>query len=243
MAVDPLHILVDAAPQLLISVLLNLHLPFQLFLEPLVQTGIENLPEDTAPLLRARQQQFLEIPLGDHGYLCELPAVQANQLRHGLGHVLCLGDRLAPVRIGQHRVRLLERIAAAPPFRPIIFWISFYCICFVSIQESEFHVGGDFVFGVFAAEHVRSAHVSAGLSVQRKGDGVKNGGLSRTGIPGDQVQPLSPKSVESNLCPVRIRSERADDQFHWFHNSFNPSMVFSMYSLCSGLMGWLFCSS
>ena len=57
---------------------------FQRLLQFLVETGIENLPEDFPPVGRFRQQELPKLALGNHGQLGELPAVHAQQSFYGV---------------------------------------------------------------------------------------------------------------------------------------------------------------
>ena len=63
------------------------HIILQPVLYLLIHPRMKNLPEYHTPLRRPRQQQLLEIPLGNHGNLGKLSVIQPNQLHNCLRHL------------------------------------------------------------------------------------------------------------------------------------------------------------
>ena len=64
----------------------------QPLLELLKGLGAKNLLKDLLALLSGGQQQFEEVPLGDHGDLGELAAVYAQKVHNGPVHISQLCD-------------------------------------------------------------------------------------------------------------------------------------------------------
>ena len=81
--------------------------------------------------------------------------------------------------------------------------------------------------------------MSAGLSIQRKGDGVKDGGLACAGIAGNQVKSAFPKTFQVQFDPLGIRTEGGDNQFDGSHcfSSHIVSISFCVKASCSSLSG------
>ena len=205
---------------------------------------MENLPKNLASLLGFGQEQVQKLPLGDHGDPGKLGPVQAHNLTDGFGHVPRAGHRFPAVGKGQQGIRLF-RNQLVPPFgRAEILRIPADPILLIPTLKHHLHKGGRGRLGVTAAEHGGLPVGAAGLAVESKGNGVKNTGLSRPGVPGDEVEsPLAQeRKIHRNLVPVG--SKGGHGQCDGSHGS--PSQMVSISprrkSSCSRLMGWLFCS-
>ena len=164
-ALDIVHILTNALLQILIFVPLLPNLLLQPLLKSLIQPRIKYLPENIAAGFRVRKQKLLEIPLRYHGDLGELLSVQTQKLRHGSGHFLHLRHGRPPVRVDQLRLRPLKGISASPPLRALVFRVPPHRIPFPAVFKQIFHIGRGILTGVFAAEHIRPAHIAAGFPV------------------------------------------------------------------------------
>ena len=200
----------------------------QSVLQALKQAGFEHFPQNLFPFLRRGQQEFQEIPLGDHGDLHELAPVDAHDVPNRRVHIFQPGLDLA-VGIVQHGLRLLLDEARAPCFRAPVFRAACDGIGLPPAGEHQLHLRGVLRRRVFGAQHRRVTRIPAGLAVQGKGDGVKECGLSRAGVPGDQIQAAAAEFVQVQDRLLRIGSERGHAQFQRSHAS--PSQVCAISSV------------
>ena len=241
-AEDAVHVLVDAAPQLLVLLPLFPLRRFQHPLQPLIQPGAEDLTENSAALLRPCQQQLLKISLGNHGNLGKLLSVQTDQLGKNPGYLLCLRHRRPFVRESKLRVRPLQGHSRPPAFGPQIFRVPFDRIALCPVLENKFHKSRRLFLCIFAAEHVRPAHLPAGFSIESKHNGVKNRGFPGPGIAGNQVNPGSSQAFKINFRPARIGAKCTYHKPDWFHfpswlSPLQISIIFFANSICSSFMG------
>ena len=190
----------------------------QTLLQALIALRFEHLPQDLFPVLRGSQQEFQELPLGDHGDLHELAPVHAHDVPDGRVHLLPLCLEM-PVGVQQRGLRLLPDKALAPGFRPLILRAARDGIGFPGAGELQLHLGGDGGFRIFRAQHGYVADVPAGSSVEGKGDGVKNRGLARAGVPRDQVQALAAQPVQVQDRLLRVGAKGGDAQLARSHAS------------------------
>ena len=160
----------------------------QAVLQPGVALGAEQLAEDADALLGGSVEQLCELPLRDHGDLRKLAVVQPDDLLHGGGHVFCFGHRWAAVGVGEGGVGLLGGKALAAHFGAGVLRVAAHGIALAVHLKFQFYKGGRSRVGVLAAQHGPLAHAAAGMVVQSVCNGVKQGGLARAGVAGDEVQ-------------------------------------------------------
>ena len=188
---------------------------------------MENVPKNFLPLLGIRQQQLQEITLGNHGNLGKLIPVKAKNLFDGCIHILQLGHHMA-IRINKAGICCLLRHALAAALGAHIFGISGNCIFFSCIAEGQFYFCRGLVICIFGAQHSRLPVAAAGFSEQGKADSIENGGLSGTGIAGNQIQAAGTQVLKVKLHLTRIGAEGRYGQFQRSH--FPPSQMDSISS-------------
>ena len=206
-----------------------------------VALGAEQLAEDTAALLGGGVEQLCELPLRDEYDLRKLVVVQPDDLLHGGGHILRLGHRRAGVRVGQGSIRLFGGHALAPRLGALILRVAAYRVAHAVHLEFQLHKGGGLVVCVLAAQHGTLPDAAAGMIVQRIGDGVKNGGLARAGVAGNEVQPAFAQlfKVKSGLGGIGAEGRKGQSQrSHTVSPSFQISSISSWQNaVCSAVRG------
>ena len=96
---------------------------------------------------------------------------------------------------------------------PLVFRISPDGIFLPPADKFQLHKGGRLGVGVFGPEEIRLASITAaGLAVEGEADGVKNGGLTGTGVAGDEVQALGPQGIHVQNARPGIGTEGRDGQ-------------------------------
>ena len=196
-------------------------------------------------LLRSSVQQTGELPLCDHGDLGELVVVQPDDVGDGGGDFFGFGHRRAAVGIGQDGVCLLGGHALAPGLGAEVFRVAPDGVPLAAHLEFQFHEGGGAGVRILAAEHGTVPDAAAGTVVQGVGDGVKEGGLARAGVAGDEVQPAPAQLFQREGGAACIGPEGRKGQFQRSHcsSSFQScSMSCWQNAACSSLRGWSFCS-
>ena len=216
----------------------------QVFLQRLEELCFKNLAKDCLSFLRRRQKKLEKVSLSNHGNLHKLAAVDAHNVKNCGIHIPLPGQH-PPVRIVQLGFRLLCGVSGSSGFRAKIFRVSPHGIGLPGVGKHQLNLCRHALFRVFRPEHVCFPGVAAGLAVQRIGDGVKNRGLARPRVSRDQVKPAAAQLVQIQHCPAGIRAECAHCQFNRSHRSSSRAAAISslIYSVCSSLMGWLFCIS
>ena len=243
-ALDARDVLVHALPCFGAAIPEGAGLPFQILLQALIEVGFEDFPENPLPVLGGGQQQLEEIPLGNHGNLQKLVPVDAHDVPDGGVHLPGLAQHGA-VRHGQLRLRFLHGEALSPGLGALIFRASPHQIGLVPVGKFQLHKGGCLRFRVLGAEHPCVPVVAAGLAVEGEGDGVKNRGLPRTGVAGDEVQAPLPQLVQRQRGAPGVGAEGGNRQANGSHGwaSFAFSISSSRNTSCSRLMGLPFCNS
>ena len=215
----------------------------QLVLEPLEPLRAEELLEDGLFLVAVRQQQPLEIPLGQHGDAGKLVLVHAQDLHDLVIDLLGAGDDLA-VRHGQG---CLDRglglaLGAGPP-------VARHPADGVALSpaaEFQLHEGLRLGLGILGAEELAvvlaAADVSllaAGAAVEGEADGIEEHGLTGTRVAGDQVKAPVPQGLEVQHRLPGVGTEGGNGQFQWSHASSSQidSMSFARNASCCRLMG------
>ena len=208
---QPGRILADAALHLTAPVCQGAGFRLETLLQQLIGPGLENLPEDVLALFGGGQQQFEELPLGDHGDAAELIPVQADDPGDLRGDLPGAGADPA-VRVIEFRFGPLQGHAAAPAGRALILRITAHPVNLPAIGKGKFHLGGGIRRGILAAQHGGVPVAAAGLPVQGVGDGVEQGGFSRAGIAGDQVQSPAAQLFHIQFGAPGIGAKGADDK-------------------------------
>ena len=223
--------------------------PEQPLLEPLVALRVEQLLEDCLLLIPLRQQQPLEVALGQHGDAGKLVLVHAQHFLELLVDLARAGDHLA-VRHGQGRLdRWLgfafgigSAVARHPPDGVLL----------SAVRKDQLHErlrlglcvqGAQLLAVVLLAADVPV--LAAGAAIESEADGVEDHGLASTGVAGDQVQSPVPQLLQIQHRLIGVGAEGGKGQSQWSHAS--PSQISSISSrshrACCSLMGWLFCVS
>ena len=157
---------------------------------------VEQFPEHFFFLVGVCPEQFHELSLGDHGYLHELILGQShNLLQLGVGFLLVLGILAAVGEQQGHGFPFLFHAAAPEQGTQMPGGTAdgvYRGIFPGGLPEGQLHKGLGFVVGILALQLRTVLFVTggAGFPVESKDDGVKQGGLSRSGVAGDQKQIL-----------------------------------------------------
>ena len=179
---------------------------FQAQLKRFIPARFENAAKNLLPLLGVRHEQLEKLALRNHRNHGELASVQTeNAFQLGV-RILGSVDH-APVRQMEfHFGRLFDEFIAAQ--RPAhILRIAAHGVNLVRAGKGHLDKGRRFVVGVLGAEHGRRAVFAARLVVERVGDGVENGGLTRARVAGNQVKSRRAERFEVDFGRSGIRSE------------------------------------
>ena len=206
-----------------------------------IALGAEQLAEDTAALLGGGVEQLCELSLRDEHDLRKLVVVQPDDLLHGGGHILGFGHRRAVVRVGQGGIRLFGGHALAPGLGALILRVAAHRVAHAVHLKFQLHKGGGLVVCVLAAQHGALPDAAAGMIVQRIGDGVKNGGLARAGVAGNEVQPAFAQffKVKGGLGGIGAKGRKGQSQrSHTVSPSFQISSISAWQNaVCSAVRG------
>ncbi len=110
---NPLLILPNADFQLPPFTLQGIGFFPQLLFQQPITLGVEYLPENNTPLIRASQQQLEEFALCKHCHLYKLFAVNADNLLNRCRHNFGIGLHI-PIRQVQFSICFLRYLAGAP---------------------------------------------------------------------------------------------------------------------------------
>ena len=115
---------------------------------------------------------------------------------------------------------LLDRHhTAALPFRPFMLGNTVDLIMPSLMLKIKIHITFHGRGCILAAEISGIAEASAGPSVKSKTNGIKDRGLARPRIPGDQEKTMPLKACKVNDCLPGIRPKCTHYQFNRFHGS------------------------
>ena len=168
---------------------------------------MKNLPEDFAPLLRFRQEQLEKLPLRQHGHPGKLGSVQPHNPLDGPGHLPGSCDGGPAIGVGQLGIRLFCDPLVPPFGRAEVLRVATNHIVCLLAAEGEFHIGRCVLGSIGAAEHGSFPVGSAGLAIEGKGNAVKQGGLPRSGLAGDEVKASVPQPGKVHRHRFSIRAE------------------------------------
>ena len=170
-------------------------------------TGAEQLPQNGVPLAPRGVQQPGTVVLRQQRHLHELRRVQPQQFGDGGGHfrVAVENGPVFPHQLRTGGAALLR--PAAHRDRLLL------------MREHQLHKGLGVRRRVVAAQHGGTAVTPGGHAVQRKGDGVKQRGLARAGVPRDEEQSPVPEGGKVQRGDARIGAEGAEGQTLRFHHS------------------------
>ena len=169
--------------------------------------GAEQLPQNGVPLAPRGVQQPGAVILRQQRHLHELRCVQTQQFGDGGGHFrVAVEDGLVfPHQLRPGGTALLRPAAHRDGL--------------LLMGEHQLHKGLGVRRRVVAAQHGGATIPSGGHAVQRKGDGVKQRGLARAGVPRDEEQPPVPEGGKVQRGDARIGAEGAKGQTLRFHHS------------------------
>ena len=221
----PPDVLLHTGPGVLTLPLELARLALHPLLEHHIIPGLENLPENFLAAPGIRHQQLEKIPLGNHGDLRKLAAVQADDADDLLIDLSGPGHQAA-IRQVKLRLRLLGGGAAAPLGRALILRVAADGVGLAAIGKDQLHLGGRLRLSVLGAEHGRVPVFSAGLPIEGVGNGVKNGGFARAGVAGDEVQALPAQFFQIHHHCSGVGAKGGYRQFQWSHGS--PSQMRSI---------------
>ena len=222
---DALHILPEAALDVLPLVFYLVCLFAEPLLELHIQAGMEDVPENLLPLLGFCQQQLQEISLGNHGHLGKLFPVQTQNLPDcrvdfpGFGDGCFAGTQ-------QGRSGGLFGHALAASFRAHIFRIPDNDVLLSGVTEAQLHLCGGSRVGIFGPEHPRFPVAAAGFTEEGEADGIENRGLSCAGVTGNQVQAFPSQGIKIQFHPSGIGAKGGHGQFQRSH--LVPSQISSI---------------
>ena len=206
-----------------------------------IALGAEQLAEDAAALLRRSVEQLCELPLRNEHDLGKLVVVQPDDFLHGGGHILGFGHRRAVVRVGQGGIRLFGGHALAPGLGALVLRVAAHHVAHAVHLKFQLHKGGGLVIRVLAAQHGALPDAAAGMIVQRIGDGVKNSGLARAGVAGNEIQPAFAQlfKVERSFGGIGAKGRKGQSQrSHRVSPSFQISSISSWQNaVCSAVRG------
>ena len=211
----------------------GIHLLFRLgpaggghLLQPRLQRvaplGGEHLPQNGAAIPAGFVQQLGKLVLGDHGNLAELVHLNAQQLLHRRVHLfLALGHRDGDFALQafQQRVRRDLPGALAPLFAPGLGGAAPDAPYLPPVREGELSAGFQRVVRIVAADHLLAAHPAGELAEQGIAHPVKQGGLARAGVAGNQKQPACTGGFKIHRLTARVGAEGGQSQGHWSHAS------------------------
>ena len=200
----------------------------------LVAGGAEDLPQNFCPVGGRRIQQPGKVVLGQHRHLGKLLGVNAQQRRDGRRHLPHAGD--GRLRF-PHQFRLGGHIGdpLAPGLATGLLRGAGHGILPPGMLKGQPHIGGGGRVGKVAAQHRRLPVGAGDLAVQRKGDGVKQRGLARAGVAGNQKQPALPEGGKIQHRLARIGPEGAEFQHQRPHAPTSSRRVFR--ASCSAWLG------
>ena len=195
-----------------------IHVRLQPVFDLVVTGSQEHGAQDLRSLFRPGIQQMPEFSLRNHRNLPELVAVNIQQF---LDHAVHFGQpfmRRIPVRIED--CGLLDRHhTAALPLRPFMLGDTVDLIMPSLMLKVKIHIAFRGRGCILAAEISGIAEASAGPSVQGKANGIKDRGLARPRIAGDQEKSMPLKTRKVNDRLPGIRPKCTHYQFNRFHGS------------------------
>ena len=148
--------------------------------------------EDLQPFLGVGLEQAAKFSLGQHGDLGKLlPRDPQDGLDLGVD-LSGFGDQTA-VGQGQLGLGLLQDQLIAPLGGALVLRVAPDGVLLPGVLEHQLHFRRHLRRGVFGAKHLRGTAVAAGLAEEGEGDGIKDRGLARPGVSGDEVEAMSPQ--------------------------------------------------
>ena len=152
--------------------------------------------EDLQPFLGVGLEQAAKFSLGQHGDLGKLlPRDPQDGLDLGID-LSGFGDQTA-VGQGQLGLGLLQDQLIAPLGGALVLRVAPDGVLLPGVLKHQLHFRGCLRRGVFGAKHLRGAAVAAGLAEEGEGDGIKNRGFARSGVPGDEIETVVPQLLQS----------------------------------------------
>ena len=193
----------------------------QALLDLLIDLRIEQPAQQHTALVALRQQNALELALGDHHHLGVLLRRQAEDVPDCLVH-LAHGAPAAPVLACKLRLGCVQAFAAAVPLGHHVCRAPPRGVDLTLVLELQLHTGLRAAGRKVAVKALRLAGAPGGLAVERKADGVKDGGLASAGISRHQKQAARPELGKIHRLRARIGAEGAHLQLNWTHSGAPP---------------------
>ena len=190
--------------------------------QALVVGGVKNAAQDGRAVRGRRVEQPGKVVLRQHRNLGKLFGVDAQQLDHGVGHGGRTADRLVRLTdqlgLGGHLDHAGAALGGALLVGPAAHGVAAPTVGKGQL-DARLGVGG----GKITAQHRCFPVLAGGLAVERKRDGVKQGGLARAGVAADQKQSAAAERREVQLGAARVGAEGGQDQLLGFHSLFDAS--------------------
>ena len=246
---DLAHLRIQTGPQGGTGIAHPVALLHQPILEPLKPLRAEELLENGLLLIPVRQQQPLEIALGQHGDAGKLVLVHAQDLDDLVVDLLRAGDDIA---VGHGQRGLHRGLGLAPGIGPPVAGDPPDGIPLAPVQKFQLHEGLRLIPGILGAEELAVvlvaadvALLAAGAAVEGKADGVEEHGLARAGVTGDEIQAPVPQLFQVQNRLPGVGAKGGYGQFQWSHASSSQiaPMSRARNSSCCSVMGWLFWAS
>ena len=183
-------------------------------------------------------QQAQIVALRDHGDLGKLAVIHADQFLQLLVDLPDAARIFRPVGKDQtglrrHLHRGIFAVFILSPAQAQVGGAASDLIVLPLLGKNERHKGLPLIRRILAAHHASVPLPPAAFPEQGKGDGVKNSGFSRTGVSGDQENPV-PCFFKIHRHLSRIGAEGGHGDFQRFHSA--PSIPFSCISRISLFM-------
>ena len=154
---------------------------------------IKELSQDLVLFLAVRLEELFELSLGQHDDLPELVLIQPDDLRDPLIHPGAPLDGACLARflrgLGEHRIHGAPGILIFGAPLPGKMQDPLHFIVSAVLGELQDHLCIHRAADQIAVHHARLPVLAAGFTVKGEDDGIKNGGLPRAGISGDQEKP------------------------------------------------------
>ena len=166
--------------------------------------------EDLCSFLRPGVEQVPELSLRDHRDLLELLLIYIEKFNDCCVYIVKPFDRSFALFI-QYSLFFLRDSPRSPQFLSLIAGPPPHMVFLPLVSEIKVHETLDIILRVFTSEILCISVSSAGSAVQGEADRVKDRGLARAGVSGDQKKPplLKLLKIDFRHC-LRVGTECAD---------------------------------
>ena len=173
--------------------------------------------------------------MGEHAQLLELGIGQPQDVLNAPSDLLGFVHRR---RVGKQQLGLRGPAGEAlpPPLGKQLLGLAGDGVAEAPVGELQGHGRFSPGIGEIAAQAAGLPVLPAALPKQGVGDGVKQGGFARAGIPGDEKHAVQTGKI--HLRAPRVRAESGQDKPHGLHGSTSRFFrVFDTISRCSPFRG------